>query len=166
MSTIKEVIVELTFSLELVIEAIGTSIGGGMKFSFIMLGEVLAELLDWLSKTFIELVQALVFGDFSFPRFPVKKLSELLFIGIEFYGKLAAVPAVSSTLIPSSRVDIGLLIRANLATFGLLLGVKVGSWKLEFGIRAILPINYSSLFISRNSSSCNLWILKGSLYGK
>ncbi|MDI6855731.1 MAG: hypothetical protein QMD21_02970 [Candidatus Thermoplasmatota archaeon] len=162
---IREVVVELVFYVDIIIEVIGTGIGGGLKLSFVMEGTAIAELLHWLCKAVASYIKYFLNPNLhqSYPL-PSSELPEHLFLRLEIYGKAEAAPKVLSELLLAVNMElkISVVIQANIPAFTLFM-VDLGDWKIEFGIKVAFENGISFVGVGKNRD-LEIWLIKGAIY--
>jgi len=171
---IRKVIIEVEFYLDLGIAAIGMpEPAGGIILSFVIDGEGIALLLEWLVKCLMVFVNKLLYGDTGggYPPLP-GDLPEHMFIRIVSYFGLDVLPdSIKEILeekgeIQCSELKMNIMIQVNLPVIGCLAGHDWGNWQVDFGIfisGKTGPI-VDALFSSPQGNDPDFWLVKGRVF--
>jgi hypothetical protein len=170
---IRHVVMEVEFFLDLGVAPIGTmNPSGGYRLSFVIDGEGIALLLEWLVKVLGVFVNQLLYGDTGggYPPLP-GDLPEHMYIRFSGYFGLDALPESIKNMMAqrgmnTSDMIMNIMIQVNLATLGCLFGKDWGKWQIDFGIfisGSTGPI-VRALYSNPPKNDPDFWLIKGRVY--
>jgi hypothetical protein len=172
LSIVKEVIHEVILYVKVVFSDATGAAGLGIRASFVVTGEAIVDLLRWL----IHSVAAFIVNvgragnPAAYPAFPSEffaglyvRFDVLMEIGTP---KMVAALGVTSEL--EGRLTCVATIGPNLPCLGKLVGKDWGQWRVDFGVYLErVPREYVSGFLLKDTGDeVDLWLMRGSVYGR
>ena len=171
LSIISEVIQEVAFFLEVTVNDATASIGAGVRFSFIITGEAIEDLVRWIIQTLATYVVNLgrVSNPITYPAFPKDFFAGLYlsFQAIFFVGMPKMIRALGAIGDLNQRFTCAISISANLPTIGMLLGRHWGRWEASFGACLEgVPRTFAVGFLTNDhvGDYVDFWVVKGRVY--
>lgn len=173
LSIISEVIKEVVFYLEVTLNDASGSVGAGLRFSFIISGEAIEDIVRWIVQTLATVIVNLgrASHPLACPPFPKSFFSGLYlsFQAIFFVGMPKMIRALGAIGNLNQRFTFAISISPNIPAIGKLLGKTWGTWEVAFGAcLEEVPRTFAVGFMTNDKMGdyIDFWIVKGRLYGK
>lgn len=158
-------IVEIRLFIEVSLQDLSSSIGAGFTLSIVITEKCVEETIRWIADGIYSAIKrltnplAIILKDV-----PVERLAENIFIRFAVFGR-AGLPAIITGISSSREFRMETIIEANLACFGAMADVNLGTWRLGFGV--VLADVPSSLLPHIFSVDCDrkadVWLIRAYL---
>ncbi len=171
LSIISEVIQDVAFYLEVTLNDATASIGAGIRFSFIVTGNAIEDLVRWIIQVIATYIVNLGRASHpsAYPVFPKDFFAGLYlsFEAIFFVGTPKMMRALGAIGDLHQRFTLAVSISPNVPTIGMLIGKCWGRWEVSFGACLEgVPRTFAVGFLTNEhvGDYVDFWILKGRMY--
>jgi hypothetical protein len=145
----------------------GDLAGGGLRLAFVMDGQALIEILQWLAHNLLEFLVSFPNPgmDVEYEAFP-SNLLDLFSVRIEAFGT-AGLPRFMSVAggedVPT-RVRVDVRVQPNLPALLNAWRPEAGTWRVDFGVYLErIPAPVADVFFHTGKATPDVWFLRGSI---
>ncbi len=159
-------IVEMRFFVEVELEDMTSSIGGGIEVSLVITNEFIRDALQWIKNAVSSAVENIINPrSVAEETNPETMLGEHIFIRFGGFTRVGP-PSMLGGGMTDTEYKLEGLVEANIATLGTLLGEDWGRWNLRFGaVMFGLPGKVvPNIFGVDSDKSVDLWLFRGSIF--